>query len=169
MLCPGDRINSSERLLCNVCFLSMDVEGKGGQWKVINEIISLNKRLVLSYSLSFSVTIWLTLEHAGALGQLRHWILVRWALRVVQGWMCVLNLRQIFSFQTLHQHLGAVECLSISRLSLDTGNTQPCCQCLFSAWRVGILCQQQLSGARIEGATWAWVPEGSLQGMHKHH
>lgn len=42
----------------------------------------------------------------------------------------------------------------ISRLSLDTGNV-PAMLSVFSALHVGRLCQQQLSGARIEGTTWA--------------
>lgn len=49
------------------------MEVKGGQWKLMKSVWGMRKHLVLSYSLSLSVTIWVVLEHAGALFLLGHW------------------------------------------------------------------------------------------------
>lgn len=120
----------------------------------------MNKCLVLSYSLSLSVIMWLTLEHAGAVSAET---LNPHPMGIKGGARLNVCAESQADFQFPNTALTSKICEMFSRrLSLDAGNTQPRYQCLLSASCVGMLCQRQLSGARIEGTTWAWVPESCL-------
>lgn len=164
MLCPGERINSSERVLYIVCFCSMDMEGKGGQWKLINEIILGNAWMLGPFLFSYPVsTIWLTLKRVGALLQLGHGILIWWPLRVARLNVCAES-QADFRFSNTAPTSKSCETF-ISRLSLDAGNTQPCYQCLFSACCVALpaaafRCKNRRNNLGM--SSWGM----SLQGIH---